>query len=58
MNSYGNDIALAIYAIEDYLIQTESALIERNAGDDDWDTLLPMRRALENFKLLGSIYGK
>ena len=57
MNLFGKDIQLAIYAMEDYIINQEQSLIDANAGEEDWTKLLPMKQALENFKLLGSIYG-
>ena len=59
MNSdtFIDDVARAMDALEDFIIREEDDLIEKNAGDSQWNALQKYKDTYQNFKYLISIYG-
>ena len=59
MNSdtFIDDVARAMDALEDFIIREENHLIDTNAGDSQWNALMKYKDTYQNFKCLISIYG-
>ena len=57
-NSMERDLSNAIIALESYIIQEEQRLIDKNAGDYEYNYLEPFEFTLRNFKYLEAIYGR
>ena len=56
MDCLENDIVNSIHAIEYYITSIENELIKENAGDTEWNKLIPYKKTLENLKFMVSIY--
>ena len=56
-DAFIDDIARAMDALEDYIINEENKLIDTNASDSQWNALLKYKDTYQNFKYLVSIYG-
>ena len=56
-DSFIDDIARAMDALEDYIIREEDKLIETNSSDREWNELCKYKETYNNFKYLVSIYG-
>ena len=56
-DTFIDDVARAMDALEDYIIREENYLIDTNAGDSQWNALEKYKDTLRNFKYLISIYG-
>ena len=54
---FNNDISNCIIALETYIIFEEQDLINKNAGDSQWQELEPYRVTLNNLRYLEAIYG-
>lgn len=57
-NSMERDLSNAIVALESYIIQEEQRLINKNAGDYEYNYLDSFEATLHNFKYLEAIYGR
>ena len=55
---FAQDLNHAIIALEHYIIQEEEDLIRRNAGDYEWNYLLPFKDTLKNLEYMTTIYGR
>jgi hypothetical protein len=55
---FNNDVTNCIIAMESYIIFEEQELINKNAGDREWQELEPFKTTLNNLKYMESIYGK
>ena len=51
------DIKCIKDALEFYIIMEEERLIETNAGDVEWNELIPYQTALKHISYMESIYG-
>ncbi len=51
------DIHNCVDTIEFYITTIEEDLIRRNAGDEEWNRLMPYKDTLNNLKFMISIYG-
>ena len=58
MTMFNDDVSNCIIALESYIILEEQDLINKNAGDREWQELEPFRGTLNNLRYLESIYGK
>ena len=56
-DAFIDDIARAMDALEDYIINEENKLIETNASDSQWNALLKYKDTYQNFRYWVSIYG-
>ena len=57
MTMFNNDVTNCIIAMESYIIFEEQELINKNAGDREWQELEPFKTTLNNLKYMESIYG-
>ena len=53
-----DDIRIMIEVLEHFLISREEELIASNAGDREWQQLMPYRQTLQNLYFLATTYGK
>ena len=53
-----DDIRIMIEVLEHFLISREDELIASNAGDREWQQLMPYRQTLQNLYFLATTYGK
>ena len=51
------DLHNSVDAIEFYITTIEEDLIRRNAGDAEWNRLMPYKDTLKNLQFMISIYG-
>jgi len=60
MNLFASDVGCCIDALEYYLTDMEEDLISNHGGGDDrqWNKLNEYKRALNNMKFIGAIYGQ
>ena len=59
MNDLTNDdVQLMIEVMQQFLTSREEELISSNAGDTQWDKLMPYRETLQNLYFLETTYGK
>jgi hypothetical protein len=56
MTMFNDDVSNCIIALESYIIFEEQDLINKNAGDTEWEELEPYRVTLNNLRYLDSIY--
>ena len=56
MTMFNDDISNCIIALETYIIFEEQDLVNKNAGDTEWQELEPYRVTLNNLRYLDSIY--
>ena len=56
MTMFNDDVSNCIIALESYIIFEEQDLINKNAGDTEWQELEPYRVTLNNLRYLDSIY--
>ena len=54
---FQEDINNCMDVLEDYIIKNENELIDRNAGDVEWQKLDKYKATLKNLEFLFSIYG-
>jgi hypothetical protein len=54
---FNTDISNCIIALESYIIFEEQDLVNKNAGDTEWQELEPYRVTLNNLRYLETIYG-
>tara|TARA_R110002012_G_scaffold271607_2_gene456793 strand:- start:472 stop:648 length:177 start_codon:yes stop_codon:yes gene_type:complete len=54
---FNTDISNCIIALENYIIFEEQDLVNKNAGDTEWQELEPFRVTLNNLRYLETIYG-
>ncbi len=57
MTMFNDDVSNCIIALESYIIFEEQDLVNKNAGDSEWQELEPYRVTLNNLKYLEAIYG-
>ena len=57
MTMFNDDVSNCIIALESYIIFEEQDLVNKNAGDTEWNELEPYRVTLNNLRYLESIYG-
>jgi hypothetical protein len=55
---FNTDVTNCIIAMESYIIFEEQELINKNAGDREWQELETFKTTLNNLKYMESIYGK
>ena len=53
-----DDVRVMIEVLEFFLTSREEELIAANAGDVEWDRLLPYRQTLQNLYFLETTYGE
>ena len=58
MTMFNDDVSNCIIALESYIIFEEQDLVNKNAGDSEWQELEPYRVTLNNLRYLEAIYGK
>ena len=51
------DLNNCMDVLEDYIIKNENELIDKNAGDVEWQKLEKYKATLKNLEFLFSIYG-
>ena len=51
------DLNNCMDALEDYIITNENELIDKNAGDVEWQKLEKYKATLKNLEFMFSIYG-
>jgi hypothetical protein len=54
---FQEDINNCMDVLEDYIIKNENDLIDKNAGDVEWQKLEKYKATLKNLEFLFSIYG-
>ena len=54
---FSTDVSNCILALENHIICEEQDLIDKNAGDREWQELETYRATLENLRFMESIYG-
>ena len=54
---FQEDINNCMDVLEDYIIKNENELIDKNAGDVEWQKLEKYKATLKNLEFLFSIYG-
>ena len=57
MTMFNDDVSNCIIALETYIIFEEQDLVNKNAGDTEWQELEPFRVTLNNLRYLEAIYG-
>ena len=57
MTMFNDDVSNCIIALETYIIFEEQDLVNKNAGDTEWEELEPYRVTLNNLRYLEAIYG-
>ena len=56
-DTFIDDVARALDALEDFIITEENNLIDNNSGDSQWNALQKYKDTYQRFKYLISIYG-
>ena len=56
-NDFSLDLNNAIVALKHFIIEEEQRLIDKNAGDFEWNYLQPFESTLQNFQYMNTIYG-
>ena len=51
------DLNNCMDVLEDYIIKNENELIDKNAGDTEWQKLEKYKATLKNLEFMFSIYG-
>jgi len=56
-NYFSQDLNNVIIALKHYIITEEQRLADKNAGDYEYNYLIPFENTLQNFSYLNTIYG-